>query len=54
MAILYTIEDTPCYPNRYKVVPVGNYKQDNAARNYFPTEEQALIECIRREEFKHK
>jgi len=51
MVIKYIVEDTPCYPDRYKVVPVGNYRCDNASCNYFPTMEKALAECARREKW---
>jgi hypothetical protein len=50
MAIKYKVEDTPCFPNRYKVVSIGNYRCNNGACNYFPTFQLAFAECARREQ----
>ena len=52
MSIKYKVIDTPCWPDRWKVVPVGNYRQDNAACNYFPSYQAAQLECVRREKWR--
>lgn len=44
----YTIEDTPCFPCRWKIVPVGNWKRNNSWTEYFPTKEEAQKEINRR------
>ena len=51
MVIKYKVEDTPCFPNRYKVVPIGNYRCNNGVCNYFPTFQLASAECARREQW---
>lgn len=43
---MYKIEETPCYPNAWKVIHVG-FKEDNAACNYFPTKDAAKAEVIK-------
>jgi len=45
----YRVIDTPCWPDRWKVVPIGNYRESNALTNYFPSLAAAQAECIRRE-----
>ena len=44
----YRIEETPCYPNMWKVIHIGS-KEDNAACNFFPTLEAAEAEVAKRE-----
>ena len=39
----YLIEDTPMYPNRWKVVRVGS-KPKNSHTEFFETQEEALKE----------
>lgn len=44
----YDIVATHCYPSSWRLVPVGNYRIDNATCNFFRTIEAALDEIIHR------
>jgi len=50
----YKVVDTPCWPNRWKVVPDGNFRDNNGTCNYFPSYQAAQSECIRREKYRAK
>lgn len=49
MSIKYKVIDTPCWPNRWKVVSDGNFRESNAPSDYFPSRAAAELECVRRE-----
>ena len=46
--MFYRIEDTPCFPCRWKIVPVGSWRQNNSWTEYFPTREAAAAEIANR------
>ncbi len=45
--MVYNIRETHCYPNNWKIEAVG-YRDDNDSSNYFPSQDAALDEIIRR------
>ncbi len=48
MPTRYLIEETKCYPNKFKIVPVGNWRENNSSTEYFKTRAAAIIEIERR------
>lgn len=44
----YRIEETACWPCSFKIVPTGNWRQDNSWTEFFRTREEAVAEIARR------
>ena len=44
----YNIIETHCYPNRFKIERVGNFRPDNGTPNFFPCRISAIAEIFRR------
>lgn len=45
--MIWTVKETACYPNSFKIVPsIG--KESNGVAFYFPTDDEAQSECDRR------
>lgn len=44
----YGIEETPMFPNSFKLIPIGNYKATNSWTEFFPNVDDAKGEIVRR------
>lgn len=47
MKLTWTVTETPCYPNAFKVHPLGSFGS-NWPTNFFPTAVEAWQEANRR------